>query len=195
MPDTDSITIIKRFTYRGSQEEWSNTYHLEGTTPTNAAGWKTLADAIITSEKSCVRSAVSFVRAYGYQAGNEHSVATVDYVALGGALVTGTLTQGSGAPMAGDQAAMLRCTTTKRSSKGKPVYVRKYFHGGWVDASNTDNITPQMKAALEAHGAVMIGGTLPGSMKWCAPQGEDASIPAASPYVTTRTLKRRGKRP
>src|SRR6266576_2358533 len=37
-----SLTIVKRFNYRGDvDEEFSNTYHFSGTTPADAAAWKT----------------------------------------------------------------------------------------------------------------------------------------------------------
>lgn len=196
MPDTDSITIVKRFSYRGTDEEWSNSYHLDGVTPTTDAEWKTLADAIIASEKTCVGSHVTYVRAYGYEAGNEHSVSTVDYVALGGTLVVGTGSGNTGnSKNAGDVAACLRAKRATKSVKGKPVYARKYFHGVAHATATPDAVGPDYKPAIVAHGAKMLDGTLPGGMKWVAPQGEALSNPQCNPFMTTRTLKRRGKRP
>lgn len=194
MPNTDSITIIKRFTFRGKDEEWSNSYHLEGTTPTNEAGWKTLADAVIASEKTVYSADHRVVRAYGYVAGNEHAVAVVDYSAAPLTPVPGTLPVTNGFnDQAGDVAMWLRARTPDRNSRGKWIYLRKYFHGVRADGGGV--VMPSQRAAALAHGNLMKGGTLPGSMKWCGPQGADALVCDTSLYATTRTLKRRGKRP
>lgn len=195
MPDTASITIVKRFTYRGANEEWGNTYHFTGTTPADGAAWNALAQAIWLSERACYTNANSFVKIYGYAPGNEHSVFQRDFVGEGGALATAGLTvSASDAPMAGDQAAMMRAYI-KQSSKGKKVYVRKYFHGGAVKLANPDQLSTNCTGALTAHAATMLSGSLPGGAKWAGPQAETASLPVVSPFVTTRTLKRRGKRP
>lgn len=195
MPDTPSLTIIKQFTYRGKLEEWSNTYHFKGTTPSNDAGWKTLADAVIAEEKKVYSSAHKVVRAYGYEAGNEHSVAQIDYSAAPLTPIPGTFVNNDSTikMQAGDAAAWLRAKTPNRGSNGKWIYIRKYFHG--VYAGEDGTVLAQQKTAYVALGTTLLGGTLPGSFVWCGPQGADGSAPAASTYVTTRTLKRRGKRP
>lgn len=195
MPDTPSITIVKKFTYRLLAEEFSNTYHFSGTVPTDHAGWKTLADAMIAAEKLTVESGTSFVRAYGYVAGNENSVAQIIYDGgADGAAVAGTGSfTGNRAP--GDIAATTRWYTGELSSRGKKVYARKYWHGVLIDAANGDKLATTQKTALDVWAAKLIDGTLPGSFKYCGPQGAVLSAPQTNQYVTTRTLKRRGKRP
>lgn len=195
MPDTDSITIVKRFTYRGAQEEWSNTYHLDGTTPTSDAAWRALAVAIHASEKTCYVADVKLVTAYGYEAGNEHSVSQQDFLTGSNALQPGTLATGSTTfPMSGDQAYWVRALVGV-SSTGKKVYVRKYFHGGLTLDTNPDAVHPSARTAALAHATLMLSGSLPGGMKWVAPQGATPTLPTVGQWVTTRTLKRRGKRP
>lgn len=195
MPDTPSITLVKEFTYRGQAEEWSNTYHFVGDTPGNPAEWETLARAIWVSERTVLSDTNKLVQAYGYQAGSEISVAQVDFrpgsqTGLGG----GAIGPAGGQAMAGDQALWVRAFVGL-SATGKKVYVRKYYHGSWVQNGSPDLALPAMKTALLAHAAVMLGGTLPGDAVWSGPQGAIPIQPKASDYVTTRTLKRRGKRP
>lgn len=192
---TKSITLVKRFTYRGVDEEWSNTYHFSGTAPASNTEWKALADAIFSTEKACYQSTTKLVRAYGYLPPLDVSVAQIDYVALGGALPAGTLlTESSDSVMAGDQASMLRAPVGL-STRGKKVYLRKYFHGGTIKQSDPDNIALRTTQGLTAHGAAMIGGGLPGGAKWCSPSGALPTLTQPNAFVTTRTLKRRGKRP
>lgn len=195
MPDTPSITLVKRMTYRGADEEFSNTYHFAGSTPATDAAWRTLADAIWDSERTIMHEGVVLVQVYGYVAGNESSVAQLDYRTGAGALPPGTLPRPDGtAKMAGDQAATGRAKVGL-SVKGKKIYIRKYWHGGLIATSNTDNIAPGMLTAIDAHLSLMLAGGLPGDAEWCAPQGAAGIEPFTSPFVTTRTLKRRGKRP
>lgn len=195
MPDTDSITIVKRFDYRDLPEEWSNTYHLDGVTPTSDAEWRALALAVHASEKNCYTANHVLVKAYGYAAGNEVSVYQGDFTIGGGALTPGTLGEdGLTQRMSGDQAYWVRARVGL-SATGKKVYVRKYFHGGTRIAADVDEVPNNCKANALAHANLMLGGTLPGGMKWVAPQGATPIEPAVSRYVTTRTLKRRGKRP
>lgn len=196
MPDMPSVTSIKRFTYRGVPEEWSNTYHFSGTTPANAAAWKTLTDAIAAAEKLCLFPSTNIVRFYGYEAGNDNSVYQRDMTLAPDAVVPGTL-DASGQIMApGDTAGTLRWQTPDFTSRGKRIYGRKFWHGVGISTGTlADNLATSQRLALEVLGAKLIDGTLPGSFKACGPQGAVFSNPVAGVYVTTRTLKRRGKRP
>lgn len=191
MPDTPSITINKRMTYRLVPEVTSNTYHFSGTTPTSDADWSALALAIWNAEKPCYPAGVEYVGYLGYEAGNEFAVSIKDYVADGVAPIPGTAPHNANiAP--GDTAATIRWTTPDRTSRGTRIYLRKYFHE--PNFSN-DSLDATYKTALATYGAKMIDGSLPGGFKVCGPQGAVASNPFVAPFVTTRTLKRRGKRP
>ena len=195
MPDMPSITIIKRFSYRGNPEEYSNTYHFSGTTPATRAAWKALADAIIAAEKLCYMNTTSFVGAYGYEAGNENSVAQIDYdVAPDAPAVAGT-SPGFGQVAPGDVAGTIRWFTGEYSSRGKKVYCRKYMHGVWIDTAAPDEMISAQRTLFATFAAKMIDGTLPGGAKYAGPQGAVLSAPQVNQYLTTRTLKRRGKRP
>lgn len=194
MPDTASITIVKDFMYRGAFEEYSNKYHFEGTVPGTLTEWKALADAIIAAERPTT-SNNRFVRAYGYVAGSENSVAQIDYKLAPNTVLTGTLALGSGVSTPGDVAGTIRWYTGQSNSRGKKIYCRKYMHGVLSSASSGDTMYAAQQTALATFAAKLIDGTLPGGFKYCGPQGADLSAPEVSPWLTTRTLKRRGKRP
>lgn len=195
MPDTPSITLVKRFTYRGQPEEFSNTYHFTGTTPATDAAWKALGQAIFAGEGNLYRTSVKLAKIYGYNAGNEQSVYQQDYIGNGETEPQGLITNTAGTILLpGDSAGWLRAKIGV-SSKGKKVYIRKYYHGVFVPDTGGDQLAVGWKQNAENLGTLLLGGTLPGGFKWCGPQGQTATNPVASTFATTRTLKRRGKRP
>lgn len=194
MPDTDSITLVKEMSYRGESEEFSNTYHLDGTTPSNETEWRALAQAVWETEAGCFAATAKLVRAYGYVAGNNISVAQIDFRVDLPDITTGQLDSTGGRKMAGDQAGTFRARGYI-GANGKRVYATKYMHHGYVNTADPDTITSFTADAYLAHAAAMIAGTLPGGMKWVCPQAQELDQPHASPWVTTRTLKRRGRRP
>jgi hypothetical protein len=189
------LTLVKEFTYRGKPEEWSNTYHFTGVIPGTDAEWRALAVAVMNSEKTCYASTSKLVTAYGYTGAVVASVYQGDFRVGSDALIPGTLAAlSSDNIMAGDQAGWLRGHIGV-SISGKKVYVRKYFHGGYTTGGAPDSLTQATKDAYTAHGQILKGGTLPGPSTWCAPDSGGIGLTGVSQFVTTRTLKRRGKRP
>jgi hypothetical protein len=194
-----SITIVKTFTYRGSPEEWSNTYHFTNDAPTTQVRWKALADAVIAAEKACFDSTCSVTSAYGHKAGVKARDWFWDYAAHATS-VAGTLTVGTMVRQAGDAALWLRWPTDQLTSRGKPIYLRSYFHSVFAagSASSTvDNAGAAQKTALETYGAAWIAGFSDGTVTHArnGPNGAVGLSPSlASSYPTTRTLERRGKR-
>jgi hypothetical protein len=189
------IVLIKRFTYRGNPEEYSNQYHFTETPPASPAGWKTLVDALAAQEKTLYVSDTKIVRAYCYEDADHDATTTVDYTALA-AEIPGTYVQGTNILCPGDCATWIRWSTAKKSSKGKAVYLRKYFHNALVSGSgpNDDAIVAALKTPMLAFGNKVRDGSLTG-FTMCGPDGTAAGTPVVANWVTTRTLKRRGKRP
>lgn len=191
------VTLVQRFTYRGNPEEWSNTYHFLGDAPSSDDDWTTLIDALTTIVAPALTSVNHIVRAYGY-ADTDNDASFVYDIAGTGAGIAGTApTEGSGTSQApGDVAAWMRWKTGYTNSKGKPVYLRKYFHGVWIgDAGSTiDQLDTILLAAMQTQADVLnsVSGDWPGLSD---PHGDAPGVSAVSAYVTTRTLKRRGSRP
>lgn len=194
------ITLIKKFTYRGDvNEEFSNQYALTGSIPSDATAWKALADALIAEEKKCYTSVVAVVRAYGYSddAEDAPSVWSYDYAAGTGA-VAGTLSpSGTWTQAPGDAAVWVRWKTSRTNTNGKAIYLRKYFHGAtFAYATSPDTVTTSQRTALDNLGTKLRDGSfLDARTIRSRTHAETILSSGSSPYVTTRTLKRRGKRP
>lgn len=195
MPDTDSVVIVKSFDYRGEYEEFSNRYHVEWSSGHTEAEWVALSDAIINAEKPATATGVSFQRAYFYIAGTEHSVYSFDYAAPPLAPIPGTYSGAGEFLMPGDCAATIRWDTGELNSRGKKIYCRKYMHGIFRDTSGADKLSLGQSAQYQTFATKMVDGSLPGSARYCGPQGANLFGASVNPWLTTRTLKRRGKRP
>lgn len=191
---TPSITLVQRFTYRDAPEEWSNRYHFTGTAPTDGTGWHDLAVALFTIVKATLLNSQSLVRAYGYLGDGEDSVATVDFTAAPLSPIPGSLTA-SGGTCPGDAAFTIRWLTAERTSKGKPIYLRKYFHGPESVLGDADKVYPAQLTAAQSVAAALIADWGSTTHQLCNAAGEVPTAPSASQWITTRTLKRRGRRP
>ena len=194
----DSLTLIKNFQYRGNDEEWSNTYFMDGDTPSSPSSWKTLADNVAAEEKSLYPSTTEVYRAIGHVAGESVAVWTWDYEGDGHP-IPGTFAVGSLSPQSGDTAAWLRWSTDALTSKGKPIFLRSYYHPAFVVASGDyDTIGSGWVTAAEAFGLAWVNGFLDGDTvehHRAGPHGVAGLVAHASTFATTRTLERRGKRP
>lgn len=197
MATVPSITLIKKFTYRAdSNEEWSNKYYLTGGIPADSTAWKALADALIAQEKTLYTSGTVVVRAYGYNDDtvSPNSVWSFDYAGAG-ATVPGTHTRGGVAP-AGDQAAVVWWKTDRLNSKGKPIYLRKYVHDPDIVTGGGDGLVTGYKTACTNFATKLKDGTFLDARTLRSRTHADNIIASGvDQYVTTRTLKRRGKRP
>lgn len=194
-----SITIVKDFDYRGAKEEYSNTYHFTNDAPTTQAKWLALSDAIILAEKAIHLGSVRIIRSIGHKAGVKPRDFFHDYLALS-ASVAGTLAlQAANVPGPGDAASWVRWPTDQFTERGKPIYLRSYFHHvahGNVDAT-CDTLSTTMKTALETYATAWNTGFSDGTTTHArsGPNGAVGLTPVlASQYVTTRTLERRGRR-
>jgi len=192
------LTIVKKFAYRANlAEEFSNTYWFSGSTPADDTAWAALAAAVAGAERAVYTSAVSIVAYYGYDddSDDRHSIWSADMHASGS--LPGTFTTGL-YPAPGDAAAWVRWETSRRTSKGKKIYLRKYFHDVHMeDGTHPDQLATTQKTAYTTFGTKLRDGTLLDARKIVG-RGHSTDVivgSSASTYITTRTLKRRPKRP
>ena len=184
---------VKRFTYRDqTNEEFSNRYHFKDSPPGSDAAWAQLATDLWAFEQEVFPPSVELVYSYGYNSDNpaDPNVWSHDW-APAGTGVKGVYVPTSH-PMAGDQAACVEWKTDAKNGRGKPIWLRKYLHGGFVDPLKPDELEDGYMAALQtyANGLATFYGGL-------TAQRTAYSVISQHPipWVTTRSLKRRGKRP
>jgi hypothetical protein len=204
------LTIVKTIPYRGDAgEEYSNTYWFKPVAPpADAAAWKALFDAVVLQEKTLYPNTVHVVRGYGYNDDTGHkpgdtgavagAVWTEDLTVAPLAPVAGTLDISAGFALPGDDAVWVRWKTERVTSPGgKAIYVRKYFHPAVVSQFGpVDTVLAGQRTALLAFGTKLMDGSLLGGRTiTTAGRLDTISAREASVFTTTRTLKRRGKRP
>ena len=189
------VVLYKTFTYRGAPEEWGNTYHFVGDPPANPADWRSLVDALVTLEKVILTTAVSIERAICYENTDDPSVYSYDLTAFGGA-VAGTYdtTAFGDAPQEGSSAYMCRWNTGRRSSRGKDIFLRKYWH----PAVSVDGAPDVVHSSLVTKLTTFAGAVLASSGDWPGLAGPDGVAPISShalTYTTNRTLRKGRRRP
>lgn len=197
------VVTIKSFSYRGLPEEFSNDYTFKGAPPSDDASWLQLFNDVINKEKTIYTNDVTFVRAYGYVDNDpKRAHAGSHDFTVPGPPPTGTMTAVASPRMAGDQASLMWWLLDRKSDKGKPTYLRKFIHHGYINGANNDQIDTAYRTTLltfaGASGIQVVHNGLmsPGGPKDTDPNpGGNVVSQDVQTWVTTRTLKRRGKRP
>jgi hypothetical protein len=155
-----------------------------------------MAEAFIQHERACYPATSAAVRAYGYNDDGDKpiSVWSHDWLATGGQF--GGLGVFGGNKMSGDQAACISWRLDHKNSRGKYVYLRKYMHDGHTAAGDTDKLDPAYLTNLTQFALDCMNG--PAGF-WGGVRARTGTWPilaaGTTGWSTTRTLKRRGKRP
>jgi hypothetical protein len=192
------LTVVKQFTYRGDgTEEWSNKYFLTGPPPDDEISWQQAFDDLCSHELHLYTPSSAIMAGYGYNDNDEHAHAvwSVDYRGTAG--VPGDLTlTGAEHKVAGDQAAMIEWRTSRKNSRGKWVYLRKYIHDVSANTALPDETSVSFRQVAETYATRMMDGSLLGGRRLRSRTHDEVLTAAIVPdFITTRTLKRRGKRP
>ena len=194
------ITLVKRFTYRGDEnEEWSNTYHFTGDVPADSSAWMDLIEALYTEEISIYTPRSLVTRAYGYDSDADDATAVFKHdFRPGDEEHPGNLMGWGALPTApGDSAGWVRWKTSRLNSNDKPIYLRKYFHDMIENAlGEPDKLWTEQRDLMLAFGDKLRDGSFIDGRTLRSRLHDDTLVgSSASQYLTTRTLKRRGKRP
>lgn len=194
--DTAILTFEQSFTYRGAREHWQNAYHLDQV-PADTTAWDGLASQVAAFVQAMLPSNAQLEHYYGHNPGTPPVLVwEKDIPPTGEGGVAGTFTPIATEHQApGDDAVFIRYGTTQKSTRGKPIYLWNYYHAVFYDAT-PDTFSARQKTAFDALGAKWISGFNQGgtTFRRAGPRGAVAQNFVTSPWITTRTLKARGKR-
>ena len=198
MASTTGLVIIKRFTYRDDpNEEWSNKYWLTGPPPNDEQSWTDLFNELASHEKTVYTLHTSIVAGIGYNDNTPgaHAVWVHDLRAAGS--IPGTLTESTATNrFAGDQAAVVEWRVNRKNSRGKWIYLRKYFHDAYApEDGDPDALFGGQRGAAGSFAVTLYSGGLNGHAIADKFGVVPTNVHGVSDWLTTRTLERRGKRP
>lgn len=178
-----SIKVVKSMAFKGGTKLWSNRYHFTNSAPSGTTPWTTLSDAVVNAEKAIFNSGVTIVETFGYAAGSDVPVFSKTYSTNG----TGTAS-GSWSP--GECVALLRYSTTQRTSKNHPVYLFNYYHAviNQEPSGHPDLVSAGQRSAIGTYAASWVSGFSDGSVTHirCGPNGAVAQAGFVEEYVTHR---------
>jgi hypothetical protein len=144
-------------------------------------------DKVVLEEKKQYTDAVVITSCVGYEAGSDVPVASKTYTTSGTLAVAGYSTPG-------DCAAVLRHSTTKRSTNDHPVYVHSFFHAARAatDVNYGDTLLGTQKTAIENYGGLWRDGMTGGGITAirATPDGHAVTGMSVDPYIGHRDFPR-----
>lgn len=187
MAATPSIKVVKNIQLKGQVHLWSNRYHFAGGTPADDAHWQTLFTNIRNAEKLIYSGAIGIEEMLGYAAGSDVPVATW----TGDVSGTGTFAGSVACPP--NDAALVRYTTTQRTSKNHPIYLFNYYHGCFYSSSaaSIDTIAASYQTALATYASAWLTGFSDGTNTYtrAGPNGAVAQTRLVETYLTHRDFR------
>lgn len=190
MAATPSVKVVKTFSWKQQLWTFTNRYHFNGGTPSDATHWSTLSSAVVTAEKAIYPPSVTITEVIGYAAGSDVPVHTSSFSTVGTYTIPA---DGKQAP--GECVALLRWATAARTSKNHPVYLFNYYHGVIADYTTLDEqdfVMPTQGTAIGTYAAAWLSGFSDGTLTLvrAGPNGATATGALVDQFITHRDFPR-----
>lgn len=190
MAATPSVIVTYEVPAGASTELVTNRYHFNGGTPADGAHWDALFDAIVAAFKVCLLGSCTIRQCDGYPAGSNVAVRTKTYAQVGTIAAIGADSN----LLPGFCCALVRWSTTARTTKNHPIYLYSYIHGvadNGASATTSQQLDSLQKAAIETYAQTwwqtgFSDGT--NSYTRAGPNGTSATARFVDPYVRDHDL-------
>lgn len=183
-PTRVGVKVVWSSPYRGGTKVWSQLWHFDGpTTWSGQSQFDTFAIALEGQLLGLLPSDTTLVEMVGYNAGSFVPVFTHSFA------LAGTSSASSGVVTPLEAAALVRFTTTQRSSKNHPIYLFKWFHAVRAGGSGAaETLDSGLKGNINSNMGTIIGGLSDGTQNrfYCGPFGAVAQTRLVETYVHMR---------
>jgi hypothetical protein len=183
MASTPSIKILMSREYKGGTKTFSNRYHVTGPDWASSGQFSTFAGAVKDALKVALPAEITITGAVAYNAGSDLPVYSVTYSQAG----TATLTSTNIPPL--EVSALLRWTTTQRTSKNHPIYLFTYIRGARLSQSSAyEAIGSTQQSLLNTYATAWVTGWSDGTQTRhrAGPNGAVAQAGACEDWATHR---------
>lgn len=169
--------------YRGGTKTWSQLWHFTGPDWANAGQFTTLRTALLGQITGLLPSDTHAVSATAYNAGSSVPVFTDTFSTAGSSTASG----GVVTPL--EDCALVKFTTTQRTTKNHPIYLFKWFRAvraGGAGAAET--LDSGLKGNINSNMGTILAGLSDGTntRQYCGPFGAVAQTRIVETYVHAR---------
>lgn len=182
-PTRVGVKLIFHSPYRGGTKQWSQLWHFTGPDWASSGQFNTLVDALVAQIQGLIPSDSSIEEAIGYNSGSSVPVYTYTHT------WTGTSTATSSNRGALEDCALVKFTTTQRSSKNHPIYLFKWFRPAYNAGSGAwETLLSGLKSNIASNMNTILAGLSDGTntRQYCGPFGAVAQTRVVEDYVHTR---------
>lgn len=183
-PTRVGVKLVFSSPYRGGTKVWSQLWHFDGPTTWASSGqFQTLVDNLVAQIQGLLPSDTSITEAIAYNAGSSVPVYTYTHT------WTGTSTATTGRRQALEACALVKFTTTQRSTKNHPIYLFKWFHAVFSSGTGTyEALDSGLKTNIQNNMTTILGGLSDGTntRQYCGPFGAVAQSRIVEPDLHMR---------
>lgn len=169
--------------YRGGTKAWSQLWHFTGPDWASAGQFTSLRTALLAQLTGLLPSDTHAVSATGYNPGSSVPVFSDSFSTAGSSSASG----GVVTPL--EACALVKFTTTQRSTKNHPIYLMKWIRAVRAGGSGAaETLDSGLKSNISSNMTTILAGLSDGTntRQYCGPFGAVAQTRVVEDYVHMR---------